>query len=710
MGATYGYRVYEITDIPVSGVDLFIDNILRPDSVLITTIERAYSNPNPPGEFLIGATLEANATNLAAALQADYGPGSSANLAIDVTSSGADVIISFTEYGYNIPSNPFTGDFYRVKEDVKAQLIGQIDVESSQFTPPCTNAKFTFTAPLLTGADFPVQITSPVIKTCNSSTDFYFEFARYTNPAGVLTIETAQGFSSSEVIPRLTKYAIGSVSTDLNGNVTINSQVVVAGDINSTLLYSIDGVNYFPDNNFPNVPEGAYTAYLQDEFNCIETAPFIISGLELPPIVSFVQKDQSATVKVKYSNPTGIDNLRINIYINIPRTGALIKKTMLPLEVAPDEYEAEFEINNVLWGEISNYLDNIDKYPTYDVPFFTFPADPDNLIVKHDELLLDYFIDTSYNYADSEGNVIEAGKTDNEGDNNFYRNAFMGGVSRDFQAYLASEEITLIDYFRQGYLMKFATWIPDNLPVHPRQPARLWLINPYEISGLNLIVTVYYTDGTSETRNIDSVAESIGVWEICCGPSELRLSSIDITKTVASYDVWIAHNTLIIKTEKKKFIIDYKYYERNDIIFFKTSLGVYEVLWAHGDREESHEVERKQSDRPLKTPALGKGTIFAERGRYTVDYGLNTGFFPKALRHWLTDFTLSDELCLPANYVMNPLVLTSKRDDFSKDREDLFALDFSMSVAHLESHYSKVPDGESPWGDFNNDFNNDYYT
>jgi len=91
-------------------------------------------------------------------------------------------------------------------------------------------------------------------------------------------------------------------------NVTCNagtdgfiSASAVGGTVASNYFYSIDGVNFSPNNTFTNLPTGTYALTVRDDNNCETAFPFIIS--EPDPLQSFVS---SQTEVDCFGNNTGV--------------------------------------------------------------------------------------------------------------------------------------------------------------------------------------------------------------------------------------------------------------------------------------------------------------------------------------------------------------------------------------------------------------------
>lgn len=413
----------------------------------------------------------------------------------------------------------------------------------------------------------------------------------------------------------------------------------------------------------------------------------------------FAGKDEQIKYEAVISSPA-YTPVKINLYVVMWGGTVEVKKSLTPTQSGTD-YKATFDINNVLSGE----LFTLSPQRAY-----AFPGDPDNtLIDRTDFMMLDFYLDYSYTYIDENGNIQEDGRTDNSAGTTY--KCMQGGISRVMQYYLLNEELTFLSWLNQSdTALKFLSWIPDQMPVHPSQPLRIWFYNDTKLDEVNLKLKAYFTDGTESTiQSIRTLALASGLIEILCGPLEMRLPTIDISKTVSSYQVWLENSDGTIKSEVKTFVIDNNNYERNDILFFRNSLGVNEVVWCHGRRSESLKTTTEERTQPLNENLLSVGQIRSYRATLEYPFEMNTGYFPKSMRHYLADFLSAGEAKLPVKFFQMPVTVKPGTFDWGKDGEDLFSVDFKIRLSHVENFYSPVPDVASPWGDFNSDFNEDFF-
>jgi len=412
---------------------------------------------------------------------------------------------------------------------------------------------------------------------------------------------------------------------------------------------------------------------------------------------------QSNVFRVRVDDPQTVSGyLRyVSLYVEFGTlSGVVSYKRTLPA----DPYEAEFNITEVISGAWNDFTlrNNLPE------EHFVFPADPDYPAINNSSLLIEGYFNAEYSWVTPTSGVISHAKTNNSSNSDYHFKVFNGGASRSMQAYLQRNATDLFSFFTAVNNRKFLTWMPNNLKIHPRQPLRLYLLNP---SGTELYLksTIYYTDGTNSTHVIGPAANGYLI-EAAVGIKELRLGNYNIVKKIEKYEVYMATVDESFITEKRTFIPDYVEYERNDVFFFMNSLGVYDVLWCHGFASEKVSMSKSESVLPLLPPATRNHSIASKKGVIDLTRDLSIGHFTKTHRFWLLDFLNSDRVFYPAGYDIHPIVVEPNNNTpMGEDRQDLFDLSFSYKPASQDVFYSDTPVSASPFGDFNDDFNQDFF-
>ncbi len=414
----------------------------------------------------------------------------------------------------------------------------------------------------------------------------------------------------------------------------------------------------------------------------------------------FAGKDEEINYTASTIHPVNIP-VRLNIHILLWGGSVSIKRSLIPIWISPTlEYKATFNINQVLYAELFKLSQS---------QAFAFPGDPDQPIVERKDLMLvDFKINQSLDYIDDDGSV----QTDEYYNGATTWHAIQGGMDRRMQYHFKNNDINnYLNWFNANDTqLKFLSWIPNNMPVHPSQPLRLWFYNQTKLNEVNPKVKAIFTDGTeSPVQDIPGMDTTTTLLEIACGPMELRLPTIDVTKTVASYQVWLQNADGTVKTEIKSFVIDYNQYERSDVLFFRNSLGVNEVLWCHGRRKDKLKTTAEERTQPLASNALSSGTRRQYRAQIDYSWQMNTGWFPKDMRQYLADALSAGEAKLPVEFFHMPVLIDAGSFSWGEDGQDLFSVSFKIQLAYHNQYYSPVPQVASPWGDFNNDFNEYFF-
>nr|WP_321409346.1 hypothetical protein [uncultured Carboxylicivirga sp.] len=712
--ANYASIKFKVVGTPPSGRLPFLLSMVYPGGNALLSELPVTARANP-GEFTIGGSYNQSAINLLDALTQDYTDQGGTEilalplfLGLDAGDSDA-IIITATDYGcsFSAPSVPSWLQLVSITpevlpDEVNLTLQG-ITVQAADVADKQYNVRWNL---FFDNATYPVELTAPVVKTINNASEAYYDFYRnspYTNSQSA-RIEATDADGKVLSINHPTADYIGTnppTIVEQFPGYTVTAQLVyVPGDYTAIVSYKLNDGTWRSSSVFYNVGAGTHTLYVKDNWGNEQQREITVGTLE-DRMIWFASPEQRNYRKATINNPTYTPE-RINMYVVFPGLNKQVKRSLIPTEVEEDVWEADFDINNLLSGELTDYLEDIEA--------FTFPSDTALPVKDRTNLMLEFYTDISYTYLDANAEPQETDRTDNSANTHHY--AIAGGVDHTMLGYLNQEDKRFDEWLINDSVLRWLSWMPDDMPVHPNQPLRIWLLNNGFISSMVLKCQAAFTDGTqSDVISVPVTSSGFGLFEVACGPDELGLNAIDIAKTLASYQFWIdgLNGALPVTTEVKTLQVDNKTFERNDVLFFPTSLGVHEVMWCHGRRSEQRETSKSQNFKPLTVPNMRKGTIRSRRGTLKHSYSMNTGFFPKSMRHYLADLVSAGEAVLPVDFFLQPVLIGDGKFGFGDDDEDLFAISFEMGVAHENRHYTPHPKVDSPWGSFSDDFNEDFF-
>jgi len=330
-----------ILSYPVSGENIEIEF----DSEPILISERALAQRGGAGAFSIEdgdggqLSLDEIANKLTEALNLDYTPGGLAASYPVIASRGISldpvVWLDATEIGHTftlIQGRAWANVVITPEvPDPPTLEIDSITANIADGPDKCGTVRYDF---IVYNAVYPIDITSPVVKTAANAGELFFDFSRYPVPQDSLDITDDSTATDSVVLPRVSTYNLTGVDvleTFQGATITINTSIVNAGDVGLSFTYSIDDSNYGPSNVFYGVTPGNYTAYSLDNFGCKKTKTFEVVGITVDkpdPIFNIVNNNsfkffekQLEAFDGKTSFPN-YDNSQLNeqLYFNTEKT------------------------------------------------------------------------------------------------------------------------------------------------------------------------------------------------------------------------------------------------------------------------------------------------------------------------------------------------------------------------------------------------------
>ncbi|WP_373399677.1 hypothetical protein V8V91_08470 [Algoriphagus halophilus] len=242
---------------------------------------------------------------------------------------------------------------------------------------------------------------------------------------------------------------------------------------------------------------------------------------------------------------------------------------------------------------------------------------------------------------------------------------------------------------------QFLTWHPVRKRVTQAQPEILhFLVYNDLITELNLLVKLYFTDGTDSTHTIDTVTgvEEEQLYRLPAGYTLLGLSTLAASKTVKKYELWLTDQADATVSEVRTFAMDYLDTPETRFWLFTNSLGVFEIM-----RTEGRATEVNKVDREISTNYLPNGydrTIGEIQSRVlgmTESLEISTGFLDSRLEaHWAKEILLAEKVFLLTVDERIPYRITTNDYNPSQDKNFRWFLRFSATLAYNNTKYSSL--------------------
>ena len=279
--------------------------------------------------------------------------------------------------------------------------------------------------------------------------------------------------------------------------------------------------------------------------------------------------------------------------------------------------------------------------------------------------------------------------------------------------------------FRQGelnYLEKsiydklteskmFLTWAPLEKVTDIYAPEKLYFL--FVTTGIfRLRTKEYYSDGSvSEvTRFTFTVYDAWKIYEFFVSYSRVRTNA---PKKVLRYEISLLDSNSDLASEIRTFIIDYTYQKYARYFFFKNSFGVYELVRTTGKVIKSLNISKEFINIPL--PDNFKQVDKAEK-QINADaetlYKINSGYLPdKYWADWFQEFLLSEDVYWLKRGKAYPCNIRESKNQISEDGDYNPYQEFELTHS-IHDDFTEEFTAHEPIiiGDFNLDFNTDFFT
>jgi hypothetical protein len=242
---------------------------------------------------------------------------------------------------------------------------------------------------------------------------------------------------------------------------------------------------------------------------------------------------------------------------------------------------------------------------------------------------------------------------------------------------------------------QFLTWAPLRKRVTQTQPELLhFYVYTDTMTELNLIVKLYFTDGTDSTHTIDTETgiEEEQVWRLPAGFTQLGLSTLAAGKTVKKYELWLTNQSDAIISEVRTYAMEYVEATENRFWLFTNSLGMFEILRTEGKTTESHELTRETSSNYLPNGyALDMGEIQSRVLGSMETLDVSTGYLDsKTEALWAKEILLSERVFLLTLDSRIPYRITTRSYTPYQDKNFRWFLRFQAMLAYNNTKHASL--------------------
>lgn len=311
---------------------------------------------------------------------------------------------------------------------------------------------------------------------------------------------------------------------------------------------------------------------------------------------------------------------------------------------------------------------------------FTYPESKYNTIIEHQDLCGKFKIKYYATGWDASNNFVEEDPV--ELVDVFY---FLEGGQPDEVRQL--QTMIVSDFYSELVAdKKFLTHQPVEKNIHPEQCEKLYWLVREGCTSLRVNLQVNNFDGT--TVDILSESASVTAFNVCEITATIKYL-VDDPYLVSSYKVWLTDQSGSTVSEIRTYILDHKWYERNDFLLFANSLVGYDTLWMKGNRNKEISGEREffNNHLPNIRPRLDDKQFKSTRALLARKHESNTGYITEEYADYLQELMHSDDVVyLYGDQALQVKHLTEEITP-QDDSEDLTSLDIEWQLGAASRFY-----------------------
>ena len=337
----------------------------------------------------------------------------------------------------------------------------------------------------------------------------------------------------------------------------------------------------------------------------------------------------------------------------------------------------------MVWFDFSEYLTVLSEYNPG--PKFTYPFDPTSNVQLFNNYVLKYHAGFAERYS---GIIRKIHFTD-------LLTVLPGGLNRETLVYY---NLKNTDFFTlKGNQQSFMTWAPMDKMTGKTTPEKLFFYvgtNPGYNMAL-LLIKVFFTDGTfadGPCSEIGIIANN--VIECSIGYTQLDLGSIEPTKQISHWEMYLYSDGYGTISETRTFRLDQVEHETERVFMFQNSFGkAYDVVRFTGTGSTEIKIEASLSSSVTSDPAT---SFNAPSRRFDTTEGqlmkTNSGWVTREIKDWFRELLLSKEVYEYKDNLLYPVIIANESiKEHLIDDQYLYSLDLEYQRAYRDFFFSKLP-------------------
>ncbi len=261
---------------------------------------------------------------------------------------------------------------------------------------------------------------------------------------------------------------------------------------------------------------------------------------------------------------------------------------------------------------------------------------------------------------------------------------------------------------------RFLTFAPTIKQTDLYAPEKLYFLFLAAYQNARILITERFTNSVSETRTLDTfLAAQYSLYEFSIGFQQIKQADYG-SKILSEYDIWIDNGSGSPISEIRTFRMDYTYQRTARYFLFKNSLGMYELFRSTGDASKSNKITKEFYNRVIHGKKDSDQSRKLIDVQHTYSMKVNSGYLEDPWNFYLASELLGshDVFWLRNDRAYAVQIEEGDTEISETDLDNLHNFDFIVTLDDMDDTFFTEfrPGSELPvLGDFNNDFNDDFY-